>query len=118
MHVMRQTACLVVNPITINNFADLFNCTPVGRASDLMMASALSFQLSWLGPDLSLVGPTGVQLLDFCCSGMSWFAVEYSSCFISVVNLDLYVRCFDSLMSRNPSRGSNNFCVYMNHNRT
>ena len=25
MNVMRQTACLVVNPITVNNFADLFN---------------------------------------------------------------------------------------------
>ena len=24
----------------------------------------------------------------------SWFAVGYSSCFISVMNLDLYVRCF------------------------
>ena len=40
MNVMRQTACLVVNPITVNNFADLFNSTPVGRASDLMMARA------------------------------------------------------------------------------
>ena len=40
MNVMRQTACLVVNPITVDNFADLFNCTPVGRASDLMMAPA------------------------------------------------------------------------------
>ena len=28
----------VFNPITINNFASLFNCTPVGRASDSMMA--------------------------------------------------------------------------------
>ena len=36
--IMRQTACLVVNPIMVINFADLFNCTPVGRASDLMMA--------------------------------------------------------------------------------
>ena len=36
---MRQSACLVVNPITVNNFASLFNCTPVGRASDSMMAS-------------------------------------------------------------------------------
>ena len=36
MNFMRRTACLVVNPITVNNFADLFNCTPVGRASDLM----------------------------------------------------------------------------------
>ena len=32
--VLRQTACLVVNPITVNNFAYLFNCTMVGRASD------------------------------------------------------------------------------------
>ena len=40
MNVMRQTECLVVNPITVNNFADFFNCTPVGRASDLMMAPA------------------------------------------------------------------------------
>ena len=35
---MRQSACLVVNPITVNNFASLFNCTPVGRSSDSMMA--------------------------------------------------------------------------------
>ena len=33
-----KSACLVFNPITINNFASLFNCTPVGRASDSMMA--------------------------------------------------------------------------------
>ena len=39
MNVMRQTACLVVN-LRLKNFADLFNCTPVGRASDLMMAPA------------------------------------------------------------------------------
>ena len=32
--VLRQTACLVVNPIKVNSFAYLFNCTSVGRASD------------------------------------------------------------------------------------
>ena len=34
MNVMRLTACLVVNPITINinAFAALFNCMPAGRA--------------------------------------------------------------------------------------
>ena len=32
--VLRQTACLVVNPIKVNNFADLFDWTTVGRASD------------------------------------------------------------------------------------
>ena len=38
INIMRQSACLVFNPITVNNFATLFNCTLVGRASDSMMA--------------------------------------------------------------------------------
>ena len=38
INIMGQSACLVFNPITVNNFASLFNCTPVGRASDSMMA--------------------------------------------------------------------------------
>ena len=37
INVLQQTACLVVNPITVGNFAFLFNCTPVGRTSDIMM---------------------------------------------------------------------------------
>ena len=36
-NVMRQSACLVINPITVDRFASLFNCTPVGLASDLMI---------------------------------------------------------------------------------
>ena len=32
--VLRQTACLIVNPINVNSFAYLFNCTTLGRASD------------------------------------------------------------------------------------
>ena len=34
INVMRQTACLVVNPIKVNSFAYLLNCTTVGRTSD------------------------------------------------------------------------------------
>ena len=34
LDVLRQTACLVVNPIKVNNFAYLFGCTTVGRASN------------------------------------------------------------------------------------
>ena len=37
INVLQQTVCLVVNPITVGNFAFLFNCTPVGRTSDSMM---------------------------------------------------------------------------------
>ena len=36
INVLQQTACLVVNPITVGNFAFLFNCTPAGRTSDSM----------------------------------------------------------------------------------
>ena len=36
-NVMRQSECLVFNPIMVDNYAAFFNCTPVGRASDSMM---------------------------------------------------------------------------------
>ena len=36
-NIIRQTACMVVNPITVGNFAFLFNCIPVGRTLDSMM---------------------------------------------------------------------------------
>ena len=42
-YIMRQTPCLVVNPITIdriNSYALFFNCTTVVRASDPMTASS------------------------------------------------------------------------------
>ena len=35
--VLQQTACLVVNPIKVGNFALLFNCTQVGWTSDSLM---------------------------------------------------------------------------------
>ena len=38
LKIMRQSACLVINPITVDGYAALFNCTPVDRASDSMMA--------------------------------------------------------------------------------
>ena len=38
LNVMRQSACLVFNPIMVDNYAAFFNCTPVGRALDSMMA--------------------------------------------------------------------------------
>ena len=38
LNVMRQSACLVINPITVDSYAALFDCTPVDRASDSMMA--------------------------------------------------------------------------------
>ena len=38
LNVTRKSACLVINPITVDGYATLFNCTLVDRASDSMMA--------------------------------------------------------------------------------
>ena len=68
LNVMRQSACLVINPIKVDNFASLFNCTPVDRASDSMMARPKAIHFSWLGPDLSSVAwSAGAQLMIFFC---------------------------------------------------
>ena len=37
LNVMRQSTCLVINPITVDDYVALFNCTPVDRVSDSMM---------------------------------------------------------------------------------
>ena len=68
LNVMRQSACLVFNPITVDNHAAFFNCTPLGRASDSMMARLKAIHFSWLGPELLVCclahqGPTDVVLL-------------------------------------------------------
>ena len=48
LDIMRQSACRVVNPITVYSYGFLFNCTAVGQASDSMNALTLSFNL-WVG---------------------------------------------------------------------
>ena len=40
IHFVSIHACFVVNLMTVDNLAALFNCTPVGQASDLMMVPA------------------------------------------------------------------------------
>ena len=39
LDIMRQTACLVFNPIIVEGYAVLFSCTSVVQASDSMTAS-------------------------------------------------------------------------------
>ena len=38
LNVMRQSACSVINPITVDGYAALFKCMPVDPASESMMA--------------------------------------------------------------------------------
>ena len=60
---MRKSAWLVINPITGDYFAALFNCTSVYRASESMMARPKVIHLSWFGPELfrQLLGPPGLH---------------------------------------------------------
>ena len=43
VNVRWQLVCLLINPITFDNFVALFNCTLVYRASESMMAPILTF---------------------------------------------------------------------------
>ena len=38
LDIKRQSACLVLNPITVYSYSFLFNCTTVGQATDSMTA--------------------------------------------------------------------------------
>ena len=71
INVLQQTACLVVNPITVGNFAFIFNCRLVGRTSDYDGSDLKTSIGEMVGPGaLAAIRPTGVYLLDF-------FATEF-----------------------------------------
>ena len=62
INVLQQTACLMVNLITVGSFAFLFNCAPGGRTSYYYDGSYLkSYQeMRWSRPYATFVaGPTG-----------------------------------------------------------
>ena len=68
--LMRKFACLLVNPITQDNFAAIFNSKPVDRASDSLMARTkhYSYQLIGTGTLSSVVGlPDDLLLLYISC---------------------------------------------------
>ena len=41
LNVMRQSACLVIDPITVDGLCCTLNCTPVDRASHYVNVSVL-----------------------------------------------------------------------------
>ena len=103
VNVLQQTACLVVSPIMVGNFAFLFNCTPwVGlqtlwwfRLKDLSIDEMIG---AWCFGCLS--DPPGFSLLDFFCSGIQFYLLlSPYLCFISLLYLDLYVKGDGALIS-------------------
>ena len=57
LNVMRQSACLVINPITVDGYAALFNCPSVDRASDLKLFILVGWDRSFR----LLLGPPGLN---------------------------------------------------------
>ena len=89
LNVIRQSACLVFNPIMVDNYAVFFNCTPAGRVSDSLMApTKLFISVGWGRSFLSFAWPTGIQLVFFFCSGVSkLFGAKGSPSSGSLLNL-------------------------------
>ena len=78
INVLQQTACLVVNPITVDNFAFLFNCTPFA----CFFPSCVYY--AFVG--LCLYVPCGHLLT-------SWVSFEVSNCEFVTFPLVSWARC-------------------------
>ena len=64
---LNAVACLVINPIMVDSFDALFNCTPVDRRQT-MMARPKATHFSQFGTKLlSVARSTGAQLMFFFC---------------------------------------------------
>ena len=90
LNVMRQSACLVFNPIMADNYAILFNCTQVGRASDSMMAPTKVIHFSWLGQELlvcCLARPGSNWCFSFAPGFSKLFGAQGSQSSGSLLNL-------------------------------
>ena len=59
--VIKESACLTADPITVEHFAYLFSCTPVGRDLDYDGPDLKNYSLRLSGPEyfLSVLGPCG-----------------------------------------------------------
>ena len=107
---MRQSACIVIIPITVDNFVALFKCTMVDRASrdgpDLNLFSLVDWDRSSFVSCLVHRGSTDDLLLLQISSGVIWQTRDlHLSCnMLSLLihplsKCDLFVYCDDSLTS-------------------
>ena len=114
LNVMRQHACLAINPITVENFAALFNCTRwIGRQTQswLKIFILVGFGRSSYVCCLVHRGSTDDFLLIQISSGVVWqtrdlhlsrnklYLLSPRLCFFIVLKGDLFVYLGDSLTS-------------------
>ena len=74
INAIKQSAYIVFDTIIVDDFAFIFNCTPLGWGSDLMMGlrHKAIHVLVGDGALLSVSWPTEVELLVFFCSSALW----------------------------------------------
>ena len=70
INIMRQSACLVFNTITVNNFASLLHAGGSGVILNDGPDISYLFQLVGAGASLSIAWSTGVQMLVFFYSSV------------------------------------------------
>ena len=94
INVLQQTACLVVNPITVGNFAFLFNCTPLGRTSDCLTVRLKDLWRGWFTVKPGLNPPvkyfTDCSKAVLLCESLCFFLSCVCYAFVRVC---LYVPC-------------------------
>ena len=71
-NVMRQSACLVINPITVDNFAAFFNCVRLYDGPDLKLFILAGWDWSSFVCCLVYRGVTDDLLLLQISSGVVW----------------------------------------------
>ena len=71
INVMRQSACLVINPITVDSFASLFNCTCIRLIDGPNIKLVDLFKFVGTGLSLVCCLVIWVSTGGFLCSGIS-----------------------------------------------
>ena len=116
INVLQQTACLVVNQITVGNFRFLYFGTPVGRTSDLIMVLTQRLICCWDGRGLLLlavVRPTRftcwisyAPVFSFMYCWVLIFALSpFYISFLAFLCMDLCLSVFKSLFLMSPLHG-------------
>ena len=73
LDVMRQSACLVINPITVDGYAALFNCTPVDPSGKHLRTKVtpdfhLTYSKKW--------GKSGVGIKMIKMDNFQYFSIK------------------------------------------
>ena len=99
MDNLRHTACMVDNPLLVDNSASLFNCTTVGRSFDLLTVPS-SICSRWFTPVFQCLclGPS-MSCSWFSCILAS--ARHWAQCFVSSITKTRLFKYIENFTTKN-----------------